>query len=137
MPAERGPEKRCCLYGKDDSALLGTLRTDVLQMAASPLHQLLLARPVQVNRGGGRSFQALPEPNFRRADFDEMRPGRERKGRREMECRALVLAGRGVVRFFVAAYRGACPERSVVSGHRCEVMVPGSTIAVSCRWASD
>lgn len=34
---------------------------------------------------------------------------------------------------FVAAYRGACPESSVVSGHRSEVIVPGSTIAVSCR----
>lgn len=57
-------------------------------MAAGTLHQLLLARPVQDNRGGGRSFQALPEPNFRRADFDEVRPGQERKGRREMEYRA-------------------------------------------------
>lgn len=34
---------------------------------------------------------------------------------------------------FVAAYRGACPERSVVSGHRSEVIVPASTIAASCR----
>lgn len=41
------------------------------------------------------------------------------------------------MRFFVAAYRGACPERSVVSGHRCEVMVLGLTIAVSCRWSCD